>query len=186
MTITPDGLPAWTRTAGIEQYGGHADKQNYLTLGAIDPTTDITAEGYARLTADMAAAAVSAPLAVITFTNRTAASGNPPLVEWVLFMPSGELLVSYEGDDPPAGFPEAAQVGAGHVQFTFEASYTDLYGVTGTFSPKHALATGHGSTFLNCTTVVSGPSDPEPLVDVYCFDAAGAAVESRRVTLVVL
>ncbi len=179
MTITPEGLPAWTRTAGISQYGGHVDKQNYLSRGVIDPLTDIGAEGYSRLTADLAAAAITAPMFVCTFLNALS-GGSPPTVEAALFMPYGAITISYVGDDPPPGFPEAGQVGAGHTRFLFESSYVDHYGVVGTFAPYMAQATGHGTTFVSCSALISSNT-----VDVYCWDAAGNALEQKRVTLVV-
>ncbi len=179
MTITPEGLPAWTRTAGISQYGGHVDKQNYLSRGVIDPLTDIGAEGYSRLTADLAAAAITAPMFVCTFLNALS-GGDPPTIEAAFFMPYGAITISYVGDDPPPGFPEAGQVGAGQVQFVFESSYVDAYGVAGSFAPRIAVATGHGNTFVSCSCLISSDS-----VVVYCFDAAGNALEQKRVTLVV-
>lgn len=179
MPIVPSGFPAWTRTAGISQYGGHVDKANYLSRGVVDPLTDVGAEGYARLTADVAAAAITAPMFVVTYLNALS-GGDPPTIEEALFMPSGLLATSYVGDDPPAGFPEAGQVGAGQVQFQFSASYADPYGVAGAFEPRFAYATGHGNTFVSCSCLITSES-----VVVYCFDAAGNALEQRRVTLVV-
>jgi hypothetical protein len=177
MPITPDGLPAWTRTASIEQYGGHVDKENYLSLDAIDPLTDITAQGYSRLTADAMAAALTAPFAVITFVHNP---GQPVSVT-AAYMMTGVRLTTYSGASPPSGFPGAVEGGSGETVFTFASSYADPYGAAGTFVPRHGQASAQGSLFANCVVAISGQT-----VTVGMFDAAGAALSSQRtITLVV-
>lgn len=174
MAIVPTGVPAWVRTVSIGHYGGHADKQNYLSRGAIDPLTDVDAEEFVRATADLAAIVRTGPFAIITYTN---GDTSPPTVESVLMM-TGVRLTSYAGDTPPTGFPGGAGLGAGHATFTFEASYLDEYGVTGAFAVTGAKATVHGSDFAVASVEISGN-----VVTVRCKDAAGLDVGSKRVTL---
>jgi hypothetical protein len=177
MTVTPTGLPAWTRTASIEQYGGHVEKENYLSLDAIDPLTDITAQGYSRLTADAMAAALTAPFAVITFIHNP---GQPVSISTV-YMMTGVRLTSYSGASPPSGFPGAVEGSSGQTVFTFASSYSDPYAAAGPFVPRHGQATAQGSLFTNCVVTTSGQT-----VTVGMFDAAGAALSAQRtITLVV-
>jgi hypothetical protein len=174
--ITPEGVPAWVRTVSIAQYGGHASKENYLSRGAIDALTDVSAEEFVRMTADLAATVRTAPFAIITFLNNDT-SPAAPTIEKVLMM-TGVRLTSYAGDSPPSGFPSAARSGTGLVVFTFEASYLDEYGISGAFVPAGALATPHGTTYVGPTIDISGQT-----VIVRCKDVSGNDVGDKRITL---
>lgn len=178
MTITPSGSPAWARTADHSHYGGNVNKKNYQSQGVTNPRTDVGAEAITRLAADTAAAVRTAKFLSATFLNNDS-SPAPPTVN-SLEMMTGVLQAPYGGGSPPTGFPGAVRVGTGHVKFTFAASYTDEYGVVAAFAPRRARASGHGSTFVTCTCVVSGQD-----VDVYCWDAAGVALGNKTVTLTV-
>jgi hypothetical protein len=174
--ITPTGAPAWLRTVSIGHYGGHVSKENYLSRGAIDALTDVAAEEFVRMTADLAATVRGAPFAIITYLNNDT-SPAAPTVESVLMM-TGVRLTSYAGGTPPTGFPAAARQGTGEVTFTFSASYLDEYAVTGVFTPVGAKATGHGSTFVAPVIEIAGSA-----VTVLCRDNTSAAVGNKRVTL---
>jgi hypothetical protein len=174
--IVPTGVPAWLRTASISQYGGHASKENYLSRGSIDALTDVSAEEFVRITADLAATVRGAPFAIITFLNNDA-SPAAPTVESVLMM-TGVQLTSYGGASPPTGFPAAARLGTGRVTFTFASSYLDEYGVSGALTVRSANATVHGTAFAVATVEISGN-----VVTVRCKDAAGSDVGDLRVTL---
>jgi hypothetical protein len=178
MTITPAGLPAWTRTADHTVYGGNLQKQNYQSQGVINPRTDVGAEALARLTADAEATTRTCPFAVLTYLNH---DGSPaaPTIESAYLM-TGVRASSYEGNAAPTGFPSAARNSTGKVTFTFAASYSDPYGVSAAFTPSHVVLGMQGTTFLDATWSISGST-----VAVSCFDAAGAAVGDRRITLVV-
>ena len=68
MTVTPSGDPPWARTSDYTTYGGHAEKANYQSLGAINPKTDITAEQWSRLVEDLAACVNVAVFATLNIT----------------------------------------------------------------------------------------------------------------------
>lgn len=177
MAITPNGLPAWTRTASHTNYGGDTNKHNYLSRGAIDALTDVGAEAVCRLAADMEAIARVAPFATLTYLCDDG-GGNPPTVETV-FMMTGVRLTSYVANAAPTGFPSATRSGDGDVTFTFLSTYNDPYGVAGTYAPKHAVANVHGTAAGEPVIVISGQT-----VRVRAFNGAAALV-SPRVTLVV-
>jgi hypothetical protein len=181
MPVTPTGLPAWTRTASIEQYGGHVDKENYLSLDAIDPLTDITAQGYARLTADVMAAALTSPFAVITMRE----SGGSVTVESAFMMPTGARLAPYAGASPPAGYPGVTRTATGRFVVGFATSYTDPYGVSGAFAARGAVATAGNSTFASANATLLGVVLGVETVQVDVLDAAGSGIDGRNVTLVV-
>jgi hypothetical protein len=176
MAITPTGSPAWTRTVSIGHYGGHASKENYLSRGAIDALTDVAAEEFVRMTADLAATVRTAPFAVITFLNNDA-SPAAPTIEKVLMM-TGVRLTSYAGGSPPSGFPSASRLSTGRTIFTFASSYLDEYGVTGAFVPIAARAAGHGTTYVGASVLLSGNT-----VTVQASDGSGSDVGDKRITL---
>jgi hypothetical protein len=178
MTVVPTGLPAWTRTADLESYGGHLLKRNHMGGGVIDATTDVGAEDFSRLTSDLAAAVRTAPMAVITYLNNDS-SPAAPTIESVHMM-TGVRLVAYPGDSPPVGLPSAARNGNGDVTFTFAATYSDEYGVPGSFSVRSASATSNGSAFVAAPCEIVDATH----VRVRCLNGSGA-VQNQRVTLVV-
>ncbi|UOF77308.1 hypothetical protein [Caudoviricetes sp.] len=176
MTITPTGSPAWTRQTSHTDYGGHPNKANYMGLGVVSALTDIGAEDFVRMCADLAALARVAPMWVITYIcNDT--SPAPPTIEVVDGM-TGVTVVSYDGDDPPDWFPPAARNGNGDVTFTFDASYLDEYGVSGAWAPTTADGGLHGSTGGSAPAVISGST-----VRVRAINHTGAAISDARVTL---
>lgn len=176
--VLPVGLPAWTRTASFDLYGGNVEKQNHLGGGVIDATTDVGAEDFSRLVSDLAAAVRTAPMAVITFLNSDT-SPAAPTVETIQMM-TGVRLVSYAGDAAPTGFPSAARNGTGDVTFTFSASYLDEYGVAGTFAINAAEADCLSSGAYTATAERVDATH----VRVRCFNGA-SAIGNLRVTLVV-
>lgn len=178
MAITPSGSPAWTRTADHTQYGGNVNKTDFMSIGSINAKTDVSAAEYCRAASDLAAAARTAPMWVITYLNNDS-SPAAPTVEIALGM-TGVSLVSYAGGSPPAGFPSAARNGNGDVTFTFASSYNDEYGVAGGFSVLSALASVQGTAHRSPTTTTTATT-----VRVRVFDDAGAAVQNARVSLTV-
>lgn len=175
--MTPTGSPAWTRTTSHTFYGGDVNKTNFLAQGVVDATTDVGAEEIARLAADLAALVRTAPFAVIRYLNNDT-SPAAPTVEFVCMM-TGIRLVSYAGDSPPTGFPSAARNVTGDVTFTFASSYSDDYGVAGSFGISTAEASANGQTAFFPTAEIVTPTT----VRVRCFDAAGVAIGDKRVTL---
>ena len=128
------------------------------------------------MVSDLAAAARTAPFAVITFLTNDSAPAAPT-VEFVAMM-TGVTSASYAGGSPPTGFPSAARNGNGDVTFTFSASYTDEYGVSGAFVPRHVSATLHGSSAGSVSVEISGST-----VRLRAFSDAGAAMQNVRVTV---
>lgn len=175
--IVPAGLPLWSRTASHEQYGGHIDKENYLSEGSIDETTDVDADELCRLAADVEAIARTVPFATITYRCNDGSPAAPTILQ--VTMATGVRLTSYAGDAAPSGFPSAVRSGTGKVTFTFGATYADPYGVSSARSAKeHACPSLHGSTAGDATATVTGDT---VLVEVW--DAAGAAMGDKTVTL---
>jgi hypothetical protein len=178
MAIIPTGLPAWTRTATHTNYGGNVNKRNYLSRGAIDALTDVGAEAICRLAADLEAIARTAPFATITYLNDDGASA-PPIIETV-YMMTGVRTTSYTGGAAPTGYPSAARNSDGDCTFTFASSYSDAYGVAGTFAIKHAIVSVHG------TSVGEGVVDilTTTTLRVRLFNGA-SALQDKRATLIV-
>lgn len=168
MTITPNGAPAWLRTASLASYDGDLNKKNYLSLGVVDPLTDVGAEGFSRIVADLAAVVrVSAfcEMSISCMDSTTLV----PIVNSASLM-SGITTASYVGNAPPTGFPTVSRVSDGVVLITFASSYLDLYGVSGAFSvlmPMASVLTVAGTATIVATATTA---------QVAGFSTAGAAL----------
>jgi len=146
MTTTPAGSPPWVRTTAIVDYGGDANKKDYLDIGIINPKTDVSAAQLQRLANDVAAISRTTNAVTIGWTcNDTAPA--VPTVTMVKGMAWNYTGAGYAGDTPPTGYPSAARNGNGDVTFTFASSYTDSYGVSGAFAIHAAApsATSYGN-----------------------------------------
>ena len=121
--IVPTGSPCWVKTNDHETYGGNANKQNYASQGAINPLTDVTANQFCRLAADVAALQNVAEFATISFT----------CVDGVPAAPTIDAFTGQVGT-PPTG----VRNGSSDVTFSFAASYLDDYGVSGPVNLAHA------------------------------------------------
>ena len=82
MPIVPSGSTPWIRTNDLTHYGGHPEKANYLSRGAIDPLTDVDASQFSRLAADVAALQRVAPFCTMTILCNDSAPAAPT-VEYV-------------------------------------------------------------------------------------------------------
>lgn len=177
MPVIPAGAPAWTRTVVLANYGGDPNKQNYLGRGAIDAQTDVAAEEFSRMVADLAAAVRGAQFMVARVRcNDT--SPAAPTIEWISMM-TGVLQTGYAGGSPPAGFPSWARNGNGAVTATFLSSYNDEYGQPGAYAPQAAEATAATASRI-ASAIVSGLT-----VRVDVVTDAGAAATDPVFTLVV-
>jgi hypothetical protein len=170
MPITPTGDPVWVHTSDHTTYGGDTEKQNYQSEGTINPKTDVDAENFSRLVADLEAVGRTAAFASVTYTQDDTGTNDPTVVD-------------YDGQSGSA--PTGVRNSDGHVTWTWDASYTDAYGVSGDVHIAHAIATAHGGAAATCTVE---PSDVDvngknEVVDVRCFDAAGVAATDLTVTL---
>lgn len=153
--VTPAGLPAWTRSASPDIYGGIAGKRNLGDFGVVNAKTDVGAEAFVRITGDLAAAVQTAPLfwarILVAYSGGTAtATVQECSTQWS--GPSG----SYTGTTPPTG--NWPTVTTGTVTTTLDVEFSSLvsgtslvvaddYGVDGTFNLEHATCGAHDVTF---------------------------------------
>jgi hypothetical protein len=174
---TPTGLPAWTRTADFVQYGGSTEKHNYQSQGVVNPQTDVGAEGFSRLVADVAAVVRTAEFATMQILCVDGGS-NIPTVENCRLM-TGASVTSYSGSAPPTGFPTVVRNANGDVSVTFASSYSDEYGVAGAFIANEPIATLIGTG--------GGVAVPQlasaTVVRVRCFDLTATAISGARFSL---
>lgn len=179
MSVIPTGVPLWLRTNDFASYGGNLNKKNFASRGVINPKTDVGAEAFARMTADLAALGRTAPFAVLQIQcdDTTPAA---PTVTWVTMM-TGTRNASYLGSLAPAGFPTVARNGNGDFTLSFAAYYTDPYGVIGAFVAKNPKAQLNGpSAGMATAEVVTSTT-----VRVRAFVAAGTAKSNALVTVTV-
>jgi hypothetical protein len=134
------------RSSDLYTYGGHPEKRNHLGQGAIDALTDVSAEEFSRLAADLAAIMRTAPFGSYEFLCNDSVPAAPTITAVNSMI--GIRTTSYAGDAAPAGFPSAVRNGDGDVTFTWDATCTDPYGVVGNFgvtNPYGSATTGGGS-----------------------------------------
>ncbi len=174
--ITPAGSPPWLRTNTLNHYGGDVNKENYLSRGAIDATTDVDASQINRLASDTASLQRVMPFCNITLLCSDTAPAAPT-IEYVS-MQTG-IAQNYIGSSPVTGFPSAARNGNGDVSITFASSYLDSYGVSGNFSISHIIP-----TLLSTTSgKVVAERVSSTVVRLRAFDSAGVAISNARMTV---
>jgi len=177
MTTVPQGLPAWVRANNFVTYGGDPNKKNFASRGLINPKTDVGAEGFSRLVADVAALQRVADFCVIQIIC-DADVGGAPIVESCRLM-TAVTAAPYTGTTPPAGFPTVTRNGDGDVTLEFDTSYVDEYGVEGTLILRSPVATLLADT--------AGVANPELVgsfrARVRCVDLSAAALSGARFTL---
>lgn len=174
---TPTGSPAWVRNADHTHFGGHLQKRNYLSQGAINAQTDVNASELIRAANNLAEVCRTAPKCVITFTCDDTGVADPT-VHFVSAM-FGVYDQDYDGGSPPSGFPSVTRDGDGDVDITFASSYLDDYSVSGAFQVDHASGTAHGTPFANVNCALSSST----VVQVLITDDTGAAELDRKVTV---
>jgi len=179
MPVIPTGVPAWMRANNYASYGGHLNKRNFASRGAINPKTDVGAEAFSRITGDLAAVARTAPFAILQVQCDDVTPAAPTIL-YVALM-TGVRSVSYLGSSPPTGFPSATRNGNGDFTLTFAASYADPYGVTGATSLTQAKATLNGIFAGLATATIASATE----VRVRAFIAAGTAKANALVTVTV-
>lgn len=174
---TPTGSPAWSRTASADTYGGGALKTNYQSQGVTNPQTDLGAEEYSRMAGDTAAAVRVASLASIVFTADDVSPADPTVT--IVSAMFGTYSTSYDGGNPPTGFPAVERVSNGVYDVTYEATSTDDAGVSQAVTILHSYPSVQGSTAAYATSSITAAN----VVRVYVFDGAGAALGSQVVGL---
>jgi hypothetical protein len=152
---TPLGSPAWVRTPGITDYGSATDKADAYGQDVVNARTDVGAAALMRMADHLSACVRTSPFCVGVATCDDTTPG-PPTISACLIMPSGKITTSYVGDAPPSGFPSFARNGNGDVTATFASSYTDAYGVSGSFAPSATIAGAISTSNLNATAYRSG------------------------------
>jgi hypothetical protein len=164
MTIVPTGLPAWLHANDHATYGGDVNKANYQGLDSVNGRTDVSAQEYVRIAADMAAVQRVAGFCTLGYTcNDT--------------VPAVPTIDSYDAMAGTA--PTPARNGDGDVTFTWLTSYSDPYGQSGALN------------IVGCEVSVAGSVALIPVyqivnaytVRVRVFDSAGAAVQDPSVAL---
>jgi hypothetical protein len=179
MPVVPTGDPAWVRTSSLETYGGHAEKRNHLGQGSIDALTDVSAEEFSRLTADLAAIMRTAPFGSYWFVCNDTSPAAPTIVAVNSMI--GIRTTPYEGDAAPPGFPSAVRNGTGDVTFTWDASYTDPYGVAGVFG----VANPYGNATAvngNISKLKFGYTPGGLTLQVQAFDTSNVALADALVS----
>lgn len=169
MVVIPTGSPAWLKANDFSSYGGSLTKKNFASRGAINPKTDVGAEAFSRIAADLAALARTAPFGVFAITCDDGTPG-PPAITYAAMM-TGVRTASYVGNAAPTGFPSAIRNGNGDITLTFSASYTDPYGITGAFALAQCKAQLCGATAGMATATILTPTT----LQVKGFVAAGTA-----------
>ena len=177
MAITPSGYPVWQHVNTHVDYGGDLNKRNFLSQGVVDAQTDVGADQFSRMVADMEAIGRTAPFAIINYTCNDAAPAAPTINRATLM--TGIRSTSYAGDAAPTGFPSAVRNGTGDVTFSFSGSYLDAYGVSGTMTISTAIATVSSTTAAIVTIGTGGG------LQIKVWDAAGVALGNKTVTVTV-
>jgi hypothetical protein len=174
MSVIPTGHPYFTRAAGHANYGGHVDKRNHLSQGVIDPETDVSAQQLARLATDLASIARVAPFAYMVVQCNDTSPAAPTVV--LANMGTGISSAGYEGDAPPSGFPTLARVSDGRFTITFDSTYTDDYGVSGSF----IVQPGMGNVISAAESSITIIRTSATVLNYYLWDGAGAALDDGR------
>lgn len=184
MSTVPVGDPAWVRTADHTVYGGSTDKTNWQSQGVTNPLTDVGAESFVRMCADLAAVSRTAPFATLTAQCFDSAPTAPIIL--IANQMTGVRLVAYLGSAAPTGFPSAVRNGNGDVTFTFANSYLDPYGVVGFLNIQHVECTCHGTAaVVPVVTISDADADGNnDTIRVRCFAfPGGAAAANPKFTL---
>lgn len=177
MTITPSGSPPWMRVNSLVHYGGDINKENYLSRGAIDALTDVDAAQFSRLAADVAALQRVMPFCTMTFLCSDS-SPAAPTVEYV-HMQTGNTSIAYLGSAPTTGFPSLARNDNGDVSITFASTYSDPYGVSGTFAITSAIPSLIGSTAGEVVAEVVSST----VLRIRAYSTAGVLLVNPRITV---
>ena len=127
MTV-PTGNPSWVKTASAADYGAHPGLHDYGYTGAINANTDITADQYKRLAADVAAATLMSPLATLTlrWTTAPAVYVSSAIVQWAT-----PLFIEYAGSSPPSPSYPTVTISGTKITVALPSSANDTYGKAG-------------------------------------------------------
>lgn len=170
---TPSGLPLWARASSAAQYGGDAGKTDYQTPGAVNARTDVTAAQFLRLTADLAAIARVAPIAVLRILCNDTVPAAPTVESAQLV--SGVASAPYAGDAPPTGMPTVTRLGNGRFRVQLPSTLADDFAVAVAPAIRCVDGAVHGAT--------SGTFEPSLVdnrtVDCWLFIGGVAGTDGR-------
>jgi len=138
MAITPTGFPVWVRANDHTTYGGNVNKIDYQAVGPVNARTDIGAAEFCRATADLSAVGKTCPFASFSAQFNDTVPGVPTIATTDYLSMAG-------------GPPTSVRNGDGDVTFTWLASYSDQYSVSGLVNIVHAEATVQGISFRLAT-----------------------------------
>lgn len=177
---TPNGNPAWTRSADHTFYGGDLSKKNYADLPIVNPQTDVGADHLQRIAADLAAVTLMAEFATLDIQMPGASSYASTVYECAM-MTGRYVGAGYSGSSPPTGFPTVTAVRDGVIDVKFTGVYSDPYSVSATFQPVFAQASINeaGGLGVSAVAYVSGTDT----VRVRVNTATGSATANVRVCL---
>lgn len=138
MTTTPTGTPAWSGgSADPSDYGGHADKRNYQSIGRVNAQTDFDVSEFLRFCADLAAVRRVSAFAQMRLTLGSA--GVAPTVHYYQAQPGTEL---------PTFTPSGTTNGV--LDIEWEDSYEDEYGVSADIDIQAVWAYAEGGSTWKC------------------------------------
>lgn len=170
MAVVPTGAPFWLRANDHATYGGHTDKRNYESQGAVNPRTDITAEEFARLVDDIARLGLVAPFAVLTVRTNDA-------------VPAAPTVLAY--DAAAGAAPTLARVADGSFTATWAAAYSDSYSVSADLDLRHVTASTDATGSARYTLSDPDANGKNERIQVAAYDMAGVAVQDVTITVVV-
>ena len=172
MAITPTGAPVWVRTNDHTTYGGNINKRNYQSQGAVNALTDISAEEYVRVTADLEAIGRTSPFAIMAYDNNDSPRAPPTIRDYSAMSGSAPTAVSNANGD---------------VTFSWNGSYLDSYSVSGDIHITAATANVNSSAaeFATVELIDSDANGRNDQVRVRAFDQAGTPIVTAAVILVV-
>jgi hypothetical protein len=147
MTISPAGLPLWSRTASFEVYGGHLQKRDYGGICMVNALTDVSAAQFCRLTGDAAGAARVATL----FSMSLSRSGSTITINYCAPQWAPPSLSPYDGGVAMGLYPVAALTDTNEVTVTVPSSATDEFGVAQAIVPRMVFPCYSGVTWKGGT-----------------------------------
>jgi len=164
MTIVPTGLPAWLHANDHTTYGGNVNKANFQGLDSVNGRTDVSAQEYCRVAADLAAVQRVAAFCTLVYTCNDTVPAVPTIDNY---------------DAMAGAAPTPTRNGNGDVTFVWLASYSDPYSQSGALNIVGCEVSAAGTVALNPVYQVVNAYT----VRVRVFNSAGVAVPDPTVTL---
>jgi hypothetical protein len=145
-----------------------------MSQGVVNGRTDVGAEAFARMAADLEAVVRTADFSSLRVVCNDTVPAAPTI--FVAYQMNGVREISYAGDAAPAGFPSGTRNGNSDVTLTWASSYTDAYGVSGDVNIKQAFPSPITNQSLN--SVYELPSAVSVRVRTYVSNTAVLALDT--------